>query len=328
MVVFYFSRYLLLGGTKMKTPKILNDFAFKHVFSQDTKESKEGLKGVLRTFLEQEINDVTIKSSELTDPDKNTKKPRLDLVVELEDGTLVDVEMQMDYVSETLAPRMDYYRCKLFTSQHISGLDYDELKPCFVITFLNAMIHPEQEEFYNRYSLQNQYHRPFYPEGNEKGEMIIIEMKKLDQNKTIEQMDMKERMIYFFLNWQKDKENSKIKEIVEKDPVIKMIDKQASTITDDQWERINREFDELRQNEVEVAKRKTVQKLIQKAVEEAVEETEEKVRAEERLKQEKAKEEASLQKSIEIAKVLKLNGASNELISKSTGLSLEQIKNL
>ena len=84
-----------------------------------------------------------------------------------------------------------------------------------------------------------------------------------------------------------------------------MIDKQASTITDDQWERINREFDELRQNEVEVAKRKTVQKLIHKAA-----------------------EEASLQKSIEIAKNLKLNGASEELISKSTGLSLEEIRKL
>ena len=90
------------------------------------------------------------------------------------------------------------------------------------------------------------------------------------------------------------------------------------------WEKLNQEFDKLRQNEVEVAKRKTVQKLIR----EAVEETEEKVRAEERLKQEKAKEEASLQKSIEIAKKMIAANMDKSVISNMTGLTIEELKEL
>ena len=102
------------------------------------------------------------------------------------------------------------------------------------------------------------------------------------------------------------------------------------------WEKLNQEFDELRQNEVEVAKRKTVQKVVQKAVQKAVEkatkETEERVRAEAQLKlveeKEKSKEEGSLLKSIEIAKKMIAANMDKSVISNMTGLTIEELKEL
>lgn len=297
----------------LRITNLCNDFVFKFVFSQETFESREGLKGVLSTFLELKVNDVTIKNSEMTDPDENAKRPRLDLVVELDDGTLVDVEMQMTYDSDIFAPRMEYYHSKLFASQHIKGMDYDELRSCYVVTFLNGILHPDQEEFYNRYSFQNQYHQSFYPDQKNKGELIVIEMPKLNQDKLIDQMTEKERMIYYFLNCQKGMKDSKIKEIIEKEQAMKMIEKQYCEITDDQWERINREFDELRQNEIEVTKRKKVEKLIREEVDKA---------------KASAIQEGISQGKLEMARNLKLNGVSDDIISNSSGLSLEEIQSL
>lgn len=284
---------------------LLNDVAFKYVFSQETVESKEGLKGLLSIFLEQEVKDVTLKNTELVDPDLRVKTPRLDLVVELDDGTSVDVEMQVSYDSKEFGPRMEFYYHKLFISQETKGKYYEELKPCYVITFLNGIIHPDQEEFYNRYSLQNQYHRSFYPKESNEGGLIVVEMPKVNQNKPIEEMDAKEKMIYYFLNCQKGMEDSKIKEMVEKDQVMKMIDKQVSDVTEDRWVRLNREFDELRRNELEMAQKKKMKKMIEEA-------------------EAKAKNDAKL----EMARNLKSIGISDEDISKASGLSLEEIKNL
>ena len=94
------------------------------------------------------------------------------------------------------------------------------------------------------------------------------------------------------------------------------------------WEKLNREFDELRQNEVEVAKRKTVQKLIRKA--------EERVRAEEQLKlieeKEKSKEEG-IEQGIEqgiifIARRMIAANKDEIEISNTTGLTIDKIREL
>ena len=79
------------------------------------------------------------------------------------------------------------------------------------------------------------------------------------------------------------------------------------------WEKLNQEFDELRQNEVKVAHEKAVQKVVKKAVQKAVEEVTKET--EENVK-------------IKMAKRMKDKGVNEAIISNVTDLSIEEIREL
>ena len=79
----------------MRYANLLNDFAFKYVFGEDCKEANDALKSLLTVFLERKVNHVVVKNSELVKDYSKMKSPRLDLLVEFDDQTTVDLEMQL-----------------------------------------------------------------------------------------------------------------------------------------------------------------------------------------------------------------------------------------
>ena len=79
----------------MRSANLLNDFAFKYVFGEDCKEANDALKSLLTVFLERKVNKVVVKNSEIVKDYSKMKSPRLDLLVEFDDRTMVDLEMQL-----------------------------------------------------------------------------------------------------------------------------------------------------------------------------------------------------------------------------------------
>ena len=79
----------------MRSANLLNDFAFKYVFGEDCKEANDALKSLLTVFLERKVNRVVVKNSEIVKDYSKMKSPRLDLLVEFDDRTMVDLEMQL-----------------------------------------------------------------------------------------------------------------------------------------------------------------------------------------------------------------------------------------
>ena len=77
----------------MRSANLLNDFAFKYVFGEDCKETNDALKSLLTVFLERKVNYVVVKNSEMVKDYSKMKNPRLDLLVEFDDQTTVDLEM-------------------------------------------------------------------------------------------------------------------------------------------------------------------------------------------------------------------------------------------
>ena len=103
----------------MRRANLLNDFAFKYVFGEDCKEANDALKSLLTVFLERKVNYVVVKNSEMVKDYSKMKSPRLDLLVEFDDRTMVDLEMQLRQTKDNLPIRFSYYLARLHDSQEL-----------------------------------------------------------------------------------------------------------------------------------------------------------------------------------------------------------------
>ena len=103
----------------MRSANLLIDFAFKYVFGEDCKEANDALKSLLTVFLERKVNYVVVKNSEMVKDYSKMKSPRLDLLVEFDDQTTVDLEMQLRQTKDHLPIRFSYYLARLHDSQEL-----------------------------------------------------------------------------------------------------------------------------------------------------------------------------------------------------------------
>ena len=232
----------------MRSANLLNDFAFKYVFGEDCKEANDALKSLLTVFLERKVNSVVVKNSEIVKDYSKMKSPRLDLLVEFDDRTMVDLEMQLRQTKDNLPIRFSYYLARLHGSQQLEGKYYKQLKETIVLVFFNVNI-IENDKMCNTFTLRNEEGLSFVEESQDRMKLRTIEMAKLDVNKPLEDMNEQEKMIYYFLNCHKGMDDSKIKVMIESDGVIQMLEKRVETISDDGWKKIIEDFQKLHENE-------------------------------------------------------------------------------
>ena len=251
----------------MRSANLLNDFAFKYVFGEDCKEANDALKSLLTVFLERKVNHVVVKNSEMVKDFSKMKSPRLDLLVEFDDRTMVDLEMQLRQTQDYLPIRFSYYLARLHGSQQLEGRYYKQLKETIVLVFFNVNL-IENNKMCNTFTLKNEDGLPFVKETEDRMKIRTVEMAKLDVNKPLEEMNEQEKMIYYFLNCHKGMEDSKIKVMIESDGVIQMLEKRVETISDDGWKKIIEDFRKLHENEERMERQLELEEA-QKAKEEA-----------------------------------------------------------
>ena len=280
----------------MRSANLLNDFAFKYVFGEDCKEANDALKSLLTVFLERSVNKVVVKNSEMVKDYSKMKNPRLDLLVEFDDRTMVDLEMQLRQTQDYLPIRFSYYLARLHGSQQLEGKYYKQLKETIVLVFFNVNL-IENDRMCNTFTLKNEDGLSFVKETEDRMKIQTVEMAKLDVNKPLEDMNEQEKMIYYFLNCHKGMEDSKIKVMIESDGVIQMLEKRVETISDDGWKKIIEDFRKLHENEermerqLELEEAHKAQEEAKKALQEA-----------NRLKQEADKKVEEANKQVEEVK--------------------------
>ena len=321
----------------MRSANLLNDFAFKYVFGEDCKEANDALKSLLTVFLERKVNSVVVKNSEIVKDFSKMKSPRLDLLVEFDDRTMVDLEMQLRQTKDNLPIRFSYYLARLHGSQQLEGKYYKQLKETIVLVFFNVNI-IENDKMCNTFTLRNEEGLSFVEESQDRMKLRTIEMAKLDVNKPLEDMNEQEKMIYYFLNCHKGMDDSKIKVMIEKDGVIQMLEKRVETISDDGWKKIIEDFQKLHENEERMELQFEIEEA-HKQVEEAnkrVEESNKRVEEANKRAEESNKRAEDADRQIEqMNQVMKqgiqamlTNGMSLELISKSLSKSEDEIMEL
>ena len=293
----------------MRSANLLNDFAFKYVFGEDCKETNDALKSLLTVFLERKVNKVVVKNSEIVKDFSKMKSPRLDLLVEFDDQTTVDLEMQLRQTKDNLPIRFSYYLARLHGSQELEGKYYGELKETIVLVFFNVNL-IENDRMCNTFTLRNEEGLSFVEESQDRMKLRTVEMAKLDLNKPLKDMNEQEKMIYYFLNCHKGMDDSKIKVMIESDGVIQMLEKRVETISDDGWKKIIEDFQKLHENEERMELQLELEEA-HKQVEDANKQVE--------------------QKNQEIKQMIQLmltNGMSLEFISKSLSKSEDEIRDL
>ena len=321
----------------MRSANLLNDFAFKYVFGEDCKEANDALKSLLTVFLERKVNKVVVKNSEIVKDYSKMKSPRLDLLVEFDDRTMVDLEMQLRQTKDNLPIRFSYYLARLHGSQELEGKYYGELKETIVLVFFNVNL-IDNHRMCNTFTLRNEEGLSFVEESQDRMKLRTIEMAKLDVNKPLEDMNEQEKMIYYFLNCHKGMEDSKIKVMIESDGVIQMLEKRVETISDDGWKKIIEDFQKLHENEermelqLEIEEANKRAEVANKQVEEANKRAEV---ANKRAEEANKRADESDKKMDQMNQLMKLgiqamlaHGMSLELISKSLSKSKDEIMEL
>ena len=252
----------------MRSANLLNDFAFKYVFGEDCKEANDALKSLLTVFLERKVEHVVVKNSEMVKDYTKMKSPRLDLLVEFDDQTSVDLEMQLRQTKDNLLNRFNYYLARLHGSQDMEGKSYSQLKETIVMVFFNLII-ADDDDICSLYTMRKYSGIPLVKEEKEdRMKLMTIEMPKVDLHKPLEDMNEQEKMIYYFLNCHKGMDDSKIKMMIESDGVIQMLEKRVETISDDRWKKIIEDFQKLHDNEERIERQLELEEA-QKAKEEA-----------------------------------------------------------
>ena len=315
----------------MRSANLLNDFAFKYVFGEDCKEANDALKSLLTVFLERKVNHVVVKNSEMVKDYTKMKSPRLDLLVEFDDQTTVDLEMQLRQTKDNLLNRFNYYLARLHGSQDMEGKSYSQLKETIVMVFFNLII-ADDDDICSLYTMRKYSGIPLVKDEKEdRMKLMTIEMPKVDLNKPLEDMNEQEKMIYYFLNCHKGLDDSKIKVMIESDGMIQMLEKRVETISDDGWKKIIEDFRKLHENEerielqLELEEAQRQMKEARKDKEEARKDKEEALKEKEEAHKEK--EEAHKEKEEARKAILEADKKVKQMVCKmyEDGFTLEQI---
>lgn len=137
---------MLTGATLNR----LNDVFFKSLMGDNSRKELtiSFLNAVLREGQDDKFTDVEFKDQELEPTMQDGKSPRLDIVATLNDGTMVDVEVQVS--TQKFMPKHSlFYWSRMYSSQAVKGDDYINLKKAVTINILRFILLPE-EKWHNK----------------------------------------------------------------------------------------------------------------------------------------------------------------------------------
>ena len=103
------------------------DFCFKELMKND--KVRKGFVAAILGKAPEEIRRTTLLPTELRKESEDDKLGILDVMVELEDGTLMNMEMQVASFKYWIN-RVLFYIGKIYTGQIREGEDYEKLQKC------------------------------------------------------------------------------------------------------------------------------------------------------------------------------------------------------
>lgn len=289
------------------------DLVFKAVFGRDTKESKTALIDLLNTILNRHnqdaIQSITHKNPFMLQEHMDAKESILDIKAETNTGELIDIEMQMNYTN-LYRSRSLYYWARLHSEQLSKGESYSNAQKSICINLISEKGFPESERNHLRFSVleQNEF---FYLSHDL--EIHYIQLPLFDDTIDVTLMDRMTEWMTLLKDIHLSDKQSIIKKIVSKKGVMQLAYDEYSKVTSDE---ILKEQLEARQKfkwDMEAAKDYAVEEGTREGIKQGLE---------------KGLAQGAKKKALEIAKLLKEQNVSNDIIIASTGLSKEDVENL
>ena len=219
----------------------LNDSFFKNLFGRPGHEKY--LISLLNAMFESiphgrriVIHNLSYLNREIDPIADNGKACRMDLMAKIDDGSTIDVEVQLLNTSNnTIRKRTLYYFSRLYERGIQSGEDYENLRPCIMVNILNFKL-DEDKEFLSRYQLGKYNHARIL---NDDIDFFFIELPKWrEENKEISGKSIKEiNRLNRWLAYLTGSNPELLKELKETDPLIKeaLMFEKKYTMDDATW---------------------------------------------------------------------------------------------
>ena len=295
-------------NTHLLSPKI--DFVFQVLFGELGSEFIT--KELLEAILGEEISDVDLsKNPVLRRFYREDKMGVLDVIVRFNNNTTCNIEMQMVYTEEIIE-RILYYWARAYTRNIKKGKNYNDLERTIIILILNGEIPKLKEvEFISKYKLIETKQRKIIL--TNLLELDIIEIPKIYKNKG----NKDKRKLLDWLYFLENPESKEVVKIMEHNEGIKKAKEKLEEISNDPIMQRIADWKEDYIIEMNTTKTTSERKGYKQGLERGREQGE-KIG----IKQ------GEINEKKEIAKKLKQENISLELISKTTGLSIEEIKKL
>ena len=273
------------------SPKV--DFVFKKIFGNEKHPN------ILISFLNAVIKptdlikSVQIKNTDIEKEHIEDKYSRLDIKAITNNGEHINIEIQVKN-EYNMIKRSLYYWSKMYEGQLTKGQDYDTLSRTICINILDFK-YLKNDNFHNCYRLKEKNTNEELTDVMELHFIEIPKLRKLENSEEIS--DMLEAWITFI-----------------ESPTSELIDK---------LEMSSDEIKEAKEELVRLSGNDKERERYEKRFESLLEQNSLLANAEK-----KGIEKGRKEGIIEIAKNLILNGLDNDLIIKSTGLSLKEITEL
>lgn len=149
------------------------DFCFKELMEHE--KVRRGFIAAALHISPHEIKATALLPTNLRKGHKKEKLGILDVRVLMQDGTQIDLEMQVGPF-ESWSERTLFYLSKMYSGQMESGSPYEELAKCIHIGILNFIIFPETDAFYSCFHILEDQRRCLY---TDKMEFHVLELPKL-----------------------------------------------------------------------------------------------------------------------------------------------------
>lgn len=155
------------------------DFCFKELMKNP--KVRKGFIAALLGKAPEMIRETTLIPTELRKESSDDKLGILDVLVEMEDGSQMNMEMQVTYL-EYWPNRVLFYVSKIYAGQIKEGEEYDRLRKCIHVSILDFIHFPDDTKCYRKIVFCDAETGEQY---TDLMELHILELKKLppeDQN--------------------------------------------------------------------------------------------------------------------------------------------------
>lgn len=156
------------------------DICFKNLM--ENPEVRRGFIAALLDVHPEDIKETTLLPTILQQEYNEDKIGILDVLVKLEDGTQIDMEMQVSYYKYWDA-RVLFYLSKVFSGQLKKGEPYDQLKKCIHVSVLDFIHFTEDDICYRTVHLRDDKTGRKY---SDLMEIQVLELKKLPEEMSSE----------------------------------------------------------------------------------------------------------------------------------------------
>lgn len=288
-------------------PKV--DFVFKRIFGNEKHPN------VLISFLNAVLNPVdpikaiTLKDTTIEKESLESKFSRLDVKATTDKGEEINIEIQIKD-EKNMIQRSLYYWSRMYYEQLKKGDIYDKLSRTICINLLDFNLLP-CDKFHSVYRLKECQTNE---ELTDLEEIHFIELKKMKSVNNIEEINSQLEEWIYFIN---QPESELVRELERKNEDLKEAKEELIRLSGDEEtrKRYEKRMDTLRneRSALKSAEEKGIQKGLQKGLQQGLQ---------------KGLEQGAKQEKLEIAKKLIQNGLDNNFIIETTGLTLDEVREL